>query len=141
MNDTRTDYGWIRDPDAVSAVLAQLPRPLFADAGAALLDAEPSDTFLWEAARRVTGANLAPHAQDGVVCCVGEGFSSAVEYLQCVEVALGNQPIRYLPISSEAVYALSRVEVGGGRVNGDGSVGAWAAKAVNQYGLLARSSI
>lgn len=140
MSDARIDFGWVRDEGAVARVLATLPRPLFAQADIATAE-EPGDAFLWEAVRCVTGGDLAAHDQDGVGCCVGEGFSSAVEYLQCVEIALGNEPERYQPIASEAVYALSRVEVGGGRLHGDGSVGAWAAKAVQQYGVLPRAPI
>lgn len=131
--------GWVRDPGAVDIVLRQLPRSHFADAAPHLVAQAPeSDVFLWEACQRVTGGHLAAHDQDGVGCCVGEGFASAVEYLQCVEIALGGRAFEYLPISSEAVYALSRVEVGGGRISGDGSVGAWAAQAVQQFGILPR---
>jgi len=133
--------GWIDDPQAVQAVLQSLPQPLFADAGDHLMDAPAEDVFLWDAARRVTGGQLPAHDQDGVGCCVGEGFSSAVEYLQCVEIALGGEPEEFAPISSEAVYALSRVEIGGGRIFGDGSVGAWAARAVREFGLLPRRLI
>ena len=135
--DIQRRCGWINDPAAVADVLATLPMPTFAQSAPHLI-AEPRDAFLWQACQRVTGKHLPAHDQDGVGCCVGEGFSSAVEYLACVEIALGGEPERYLPISSEAIYALSRVEVGGGRVRGDGSVGAWAAKAVSQYGVLPR---
>jgi len=38
----------------------------------------------------------------------------------------------------EVIYGGSRVEVGGGRIRGDGSVGAWAAKWVKDYGVIAR---
>ena len=92
-----------------------------------LAEPPPDNVFLWDACKRVVGGHLTAHDQDGVGCCVGEGFSSAVEYLQCVEIALGNEPEEYRPISSESVYGLSRVEVGGGRISGDGSTGAWAA--------------
>lgn len=136
--DIAAKCGWIRDPEAVAAVLQALPQPLFAEAGAALLDTPERDVFLWDAAKHVIGDHLPAHDQDGVGCCVGEGFSSAVEYLQCVEIALGGEPDLFEPICSEAVYALSRVEIGGGRLIGDGSVGAWAARAVCEYGVLPR---
>lgn len=131
------NYGWISDPRAVDTVLAQLPSPVFADVAPATTTEQ---AFLWDATRRVTGDHLAAHNQLDVGCCVGEGFSSAVEYLACVEIALG-AVASYLPVSSEAVYALSRVEIGGGRIRGDGSIGAWAAKAVNQFGVLPRQVI
>jgi hypothetical protein len=130
--------GWINDPQAVAAVLQALPKPLFAESAGHLLAGPAEDVFLWDAARRVTGGPLPAHDQDGVGCCVGEGFSSAVEYLQCVEIALGGESGVFEPIASEAIYALSRVEIGGGRVVGDGSVGAWAARAVREFGVLPR---
>src|SRR3989442_416352 len=138
--DIRQKCGWVHLPREIDAVLATLPRPLFAVAAAHLLAAPiEGDVFLWDACKKVTGQHLAAHDQDGVGCCVGEGFSSAVEYLQCVEIALGNEPEQYKSISSESVYGLSRVEVGGGRLDGDGSSGAWAAKAVQDWGVLPRA--
>jgi hypothetical protein len=131
------NYGWVNDPAAVAATLADLPMPRFADVAP---PAAEGDVFLWQACRAVTGDHLPAHNQLDVGCCVGEGFASAVEYLACVEIA-GGAARGYEAVSSEAVYALSRVEVGGGRIRGDGSVGAWAAKAVNQYGVLPRRSI
>jgi len=140
--EIRQKCGWVHLPFEIDAVLATLPVPRFDVAAAHLLDEPPPESvFLWEACKKVTGGHLTAHDQDGVGCCVGEGFSSAVEYLQCVEIALGNEPEEYRPISSESVYGLSRVEVGGGRISGDGSTGAWAAKAVQDYGVLPRAVI
>src|SRR5437868_7515840 len=120
--EIRRKRGEVHRPFEIQPVLDSLPRPLFADAAPHLLAAPADgDVFLWDACRRATGGHLPAHDQDGVGCCVGEGFSSAVEYLQCVEIALGGEAEEYSPISSESVYALSRVEVGGGRIGGDGS--------------------
>jgi hypothetical protein len=134
---TQYTPGWVNDQQAVAAVAAQLPMPLFGDVAPPAGD---RDVYLWDAAKKVTGNHLPAHNQLDVGCCVGEGFSSAVEYLSCVEIALGD-PQGYEAVSSEAIYALSRVEVGGGRLNGDGSIGAWAAKAVTDYGNLPRQKI
>jgi hypothetical protein len=133
--------GWIDSPRDVDAVLRRMASPLFAQAAANQAPAPDEDVYLWDAARAVTGAHLPAHDQDGVGCCVGEGFASAVEYLQCVEIALGSEPEEYRPIASEAIYALSRVEIGGGRVTGDGSVGAWAARAVREFGVVPRGVV
>jgi hypothetical protein len=133
--------GWIKAPHEVEAVLRTLPQPYFSDAGSELLKRGNGDVFLWEAARLLIGGHLPAHDQDGVGCCVGEGFASAVEYLQCVEIALGGESEEYAAIASEAVYALSRVEIGGARISGDGSVGAWAVRAVREFGVLPRKSL
>src|SRR5437763_1529398 len=44
----------------------------------------------------------------------------------------------YRDLAQEVIYGGSRVEVGGGRLRGDGSVGAWAAKFVHDYGVVPR---
>lgn len=142
MTGVSRPAGWLRRPEAVARVLARLPGSLFAASAAELRGSgEDRDVFLWEACRRVTGAHLPAHDQDGVGCCVGEGFASAVEYLQCVEIALKGEPQEYAAISCESIYGLSRVEVGGGRLSGDGSVGAWAAEAVSRHGVLPRRKL
>lgn len=48
----------------------------------------------------------------------------------------------YQEIATESIYALSRVEIGGQHNSySDGSVGAWAAKAINTYGSLSRKEL
>jgi hypothetical protein len=41
-------------------------------------------------------------------------------------------------VATEPLYGFSRVEVGKGRIGGDGSTGAWAARAVTDWGVLKR---
>ena len=41
-------------------------------------------------------------------------------------------------LSPEVIYGGSRVEIGGGRIRGDGSIGAWAARWVRDYGVVPR---
>lgn len=55
----------------------------------------------------------------------------------CVQVAAGAAQ-EYRDLAQEVIYGGSRVEVGGGRVSGDGSVGAWAAEFVRRYGVVPR---
>ena len=136
-----THYGWVADADAVEAVRASRP------GGAAFADTEafratyrgPDDVFLWEAAKAVTGAVLPARNQGQVGACVGFGTAAAVEHLMCVELAAGSSSVReFRPVAPEAIYAGSRVEIGGGRVSGDGSIGAWAAEFVRRYGIVPR---
>jgi hypothetical protein len=131
-------FGWVADPAAVQAVAATLPDARFArtEAYRAAYDG-PEDVFLWDACRRVTGDLLPPRDQKDVGSCVGFGTASAVEHLICVQIAGGARE-EYRDLSQEVIYGGSRVEIGGGRVRGDGSVGAWAAKFVREYGVVPR---
>lgn len=130
--------GWLPAPESEGGLTRQvvastLPRPLFADAAAGLAAPE-KDALLYLAPKQVTGRHLPAHDQDGTGCCVGEGFSYAIEILECVEITRGEQQ-EFKPVSAAAVYALSR-EVGGLLGKGDGSFGSAAAKAVTTFGVV-----
>ena len=131
-------FGWVPDADAVHAVAATLPEPDFA-ATPAYRDvyAGPENVFLWDASRKVLGRLIPPRDQGNVGSCVAFATASAIEHLLCVQAANGaNEEFRDL--AQEIIYGGSRVEIGGGRIQGDGSVGAWAAKFVVEYGVLPR---
>ena len=131
-------FGWIPDPKAVEDVRSTLPTPIFRETEAFRSEyAGPEDVYLWEACRKVTGNVLPARDQKSVGCCVGFGTTAAVEHLMCVQAANGSGE-KFREIAPEIIYGGSRVAIGGGKVRGDGSVGAWAAKFVNQYGVLPR---
>jgi hypothetical protein len=131
-------FGWVPDPAAVAAVKAALPCPEFCttEAFTAAYDG-PEDVYLWDACRKATGDLLPPRDQGQVGACVAFGTASAIEHLLCVQIASGAAE-EYRDLAQEVIYGGSRVEVGGGRVRGDGSVGAWAAKFVHDYGVVPR---
>jgi hypothetical protein len=136
--DPPRDFGWVNDPDAVRAVAGTLRFARFRDTEAFGAEYDgPDDVFLWDACRKVTGDVLPPRDQRSVGACVGFGTASAVEHLLCVQIALGANE-EYRDLAPEVIYGGSRVEVGGGRIRGDGSVGAWAAKFVTRYGVVPR---
>ena len=135
--------GWVRDDDEVEAVRATLKFPDFSDTPASLaMGAEPKEVFLWNAARKVVGNPLPARNQLSVGACVGLGTASAVEHTLLAQIASWDKangpPPTFREISPEIIYAGSRVQIGGGRIRGDGSVGAWAARFVNEYGILGR---
>lgn len=140
--DEITEYaqGWVDDPEAVEEVAAGLEYPSFGETPAgAIPEAElPENVFLWDAARKVLGKLLPPRNQGKVGSCVSFGTNRAIEYTALSEIARGEQE-EYREIAEEVTYAGSRVEVGGGRIRGDGSIGAWAAKFVNQWGVVDRA--
>jgi hypothetical protein len=129
------ECGWVRDPAAVAAA-ADGPGFAATEAFRAAYDG-PDDVFLWDACRAVTGDLLPPRDQGGVGSCVGFGVAAAVEHLMCVQIAAGSRE-RFRDLAPEVIYAGSRVEVGGGRIGGDGSVGAWAARFVRDWGVVPR---
>ncbi len=131
-------FGWVNDPDAVRAVKAGLPACEFrgTEAFRAAYDG-PDDVFLWDACRKATGDLLPPRDQGPVGSCVAFATASAVEHLLCVQIA-GGAGEEFRALAQEVIYGGSRVEIGGGRVRGDGSVGAWAARFVREYGVVPR---
>jgi hypothetical protein len=129
--------GWIDSPEAVAAVAESLPF-VFADTEAGQVVDLPEQVFLWELARKVTGGLLPARNQGQVGSCVAFGTVRAIEYTMVAEIASG-QPEEFLELATEVVYAGSRVEVGRGKLaSGDGSIGAWAATFVRDWGVLNR---
>jgi len=71
--------------------------------------------------------------------CVGDGFGLGVDVLGSTQIMMHNKPeIWGGCAATEIIYAGSRVEIGGENIKGDGSVGAWAAEFVKEYGTLQR---
>jgi hypothetical protein len=136
VGDPPRHFGWVRDPAAVAAADDSMPFAATEAFRAAYRG--PDDVFLWDACRAVAGDLLPARDQGQVGACVGFGVAAAVEHLQCVQIAGGSRE-RFRELAPEAIYAGSRVEVGGGRVRGDGSVGAWAARFVRDWGVLPRA--
>ncbi|VTR97826.1 C1 family peptidase [Tuwongella immobilis] len=136
-------FGWVADPEAVAKVVAGLPQRSFRETPAYQQPvAGPEDVFLWDACRTVTGELLPARDQGSVGSCVAFGTVAAIEHLQCVQIARlrgdGLPSPRYRDLSTEVVYAGSRVEIGGGQLTGDGSIGAWAARWVQEFGVVPR---
>lgn len=130
--------GWVPDPEAVAAVVAAQAIPDFKDTPAGKAVQGDDDVFLWRAVRKVNNraAPWYPNVnQRDVGCCVGCGFKHCVDVLQAVQIEQGGR-FDFKLVSVEAIYGFSRVEVGGGRIRGDGSVGAWAFEAVKDRGNL-----
>ena len=129
--------GWVADADAIAANLDPERTLHFSmtPAGKAALGDE--DVFLWQAVRKVNnkGPPWYPNVnQQSVGCCVGCGFKHAADVCQAMQIVRG-QRAEWKPISVEVIYGGSRIEVGGGRISGDGSVGSWAAKWVKDFGV------
>lgn len=130
--------GWVPDPQAVEKVIKERAIPAFGETPAGkAAQAGEQDAFLFRTVRQAAKLPAAKYPnvnQRDVGYCVGCGFKHSIDVLLAtLSLQRGDE---WKPVSPEAIYALSRVEIGGGRIRGDGSVGAWAADAVGKYGVL-----
>ncbi len=137
-DDSVRAFGWVDDPREVSAIAESQRFGRFCDTEAfGAVYEGPDDVFLWEACRKATGELLPARDQKSVGSCVGFGTASAIEHLLCVQIANGASE-EYRDLAQEVIYGGSRVEIGGGTIRGDGSIGAWAAQFVTRFGVVAR---
>ncbi len=132
-------FGWVRDADAIAANLDPEQTVQFAATPAARAVLGDDDVYLWQAVRKVNnrGPPWYPNVnQLSVGCCVGCGFKHCADIVQATAILAGAQ-FEWKPVSVEVIYGGSRVEVGGGRISGDGSVGAWAKDYIAAKGGIA----
>ena len=133
--------GWVKNDDEVKAVRATLATPYFSDTDAGKDEnvfGLPESVYLWKAQLKAAGGLLGPYDQNPVGSCVAFGTTYATETSLCVGIAQGDMANEFRSFSREVVYGGSRVQIGKGKIRGDGSVGAWAASFVNEYGNLPR---
>lgn len=131
--------GWVCDPDAVAAVQAGMPVRVFADTPAGAIRDVPKSVYGWKPTQQLLGRPPPVKNQGQVGSCVSFGTNTAVERTLGAEVVRrGGTAAEWTRFVEEATYGGSRVEVGGGRIRGDGSVGAWAAQWVTKWGMVPR---
>ncbi|CAB4161106.1 Peptidase C1A, papain C-terminal [uncultured Caudovirales phage] len=129
--------GWIEDKEAVSEIASGLDFPTFSTTGAFSLESVPTEVFGWKLHESLVGGVWPSRDQGQVGSCVSFGTCAAIEFTMLAEISR-LEPEAYKPLVQEVVYGGSRVEIGKGRISGDGSVGAWAAKFVTNYGVVSR---
>jgi hypothetical protein len=140
---SRPTHGWVKDADVIAENLDPLVTEHFVNtpAGKAVMGDE--DVFLWRSIRKV--ANKGPPwysniDQGQVGCCVGAGNKHAAD-LCLAGAILSGGAFEWKPVSVEVIYGGSRVEIGNGKIRGDGSVGAWAARWLKEYGVVPMESV
>ncbi len=134
--------GWVKDDQAVEAVAEQQRFKVFADTPAGKADDPlPESVYLWQAYQKA-GIRGPPSKNQGQVgSCVSFGTNNAIERSLVVAIANGKAAFEFKHIAEEVTYGGSRVQVGGGRISGDGSVGAWAADFVKKWGIVPREKV
>ena len=131
--------GWIDDPAAVEAVMNDLPFPVFSDIWTPIKDSgKGKRVLLYDFIRKASNGQY-PKRKQTIGDCVAHGAAYAVDAVKSVDIILKNEFEEWVEeTATEDIYAGSRVQIGGGRIRGDGSIGAWAARYVNEYGALPR---
>lgn len=132
-------FGWHQDPSAVRATLAQMPRAYYMDHREQIRGTGAGKCVLLH--KFVIQLNGSFHTNKQTIGdCVSHGAAKAAEVLMACDIALrGELELWKGLVATEPIYAGSRVEVGKGQLgNSDGSVGAWAAKWLTDWGVLVR---
>lgn len=159
------NYGWIRNP----LEAARVTKTLFGRTMATQLVAdEKKDVVLSDFYEKITGPDGLPAGPQGIGDCVSWGWGNGTNILQCTQIldivkqqspgefekimvgelpfeqsqVVNDQGLEYREVATESIYGFSRCEVGN-QWNSmqDGSVGAWAAKAMEKYGVLSRKTV
>ena len=138
MPSSKHHFGWEYNPREVEAFVAELERPIF---GVSCYDIKDSGkgkiVLLHKYVEQAAGQF--PVRRQTIGDCVSHGWACAIDCIKAVEIALFGEAERWTGITAtEPIYGSSRVEIGGGRLSGDGSYGGWAAKAVSRYGTVVR---
>lgn len=131
-------FGWVDDPKSVELIMETLPFPVFQDVWSPIKDTGKNKTvLLYEIIRKV--APSYPMRKQTIGDCVSHGAAYAVDAIKAVDIYLHKEFEEWIgETATEDIYGGSRVQIGGGRISGDGSIGAWAARYVSEYGALAR---
>jgi hypothetical protein len=132
--------GWIDRPDIFEPYCDTLPNTvqMMADLRP-VQDDKP--IILTKFHRDLLGRDPDPGPQ-GIGDCVSWGYGNCVNIFQAVQIQTQKAKYGYEEASTESIYALSRCEIGqqfGSYV--DGSVGAWASKALTTKGCLSRTKV
>ena len=103
--------------------------------GADRADTSNSYVALWHFAKRCNGGKHLPNVAQEVGDCTSWGFSNACNYSLSCQLVLGSAEGKFRAAYPPYNYGYARVQVGGGKIRGDGSVGAWNAKALELGGV------
>lgn len=127
------DYGTSKEVERIMADV-----PLLTAAGAPIVGTGAGKVvLLHKVVEKVRGSFV--NRVQRIGDCVSFGTAGALEASYACDIAFRNEPEQFADVATEWIYGTSRVLVGKGRLgNSDGSVGAWAAKAVLNHGNLFR---
>lgn len=93
-------------------------------------------TMLYLVARKILGHDITNYPQE-IGDCTSFGGKNAAELLQCTQILLVGDHIKWRPVFPPYYYGCSRVYIGKNRIGpDDGSMGSWVTQAAMKYGTL-----
>jgi hypothetical protein len=130
-------FGWVDDPAEVQRVCYENDIKDFAEVAPACMAAAPTDgpICLTKYMDKLWGESDWVYNQGSCGSCVAMGAGLAAEILVAMDT-IDNGAENPGRLDSMSIYWGSRVEIGGGRLWGQGSVGVWAAQWLQKYGVL-----
>lgn len=94
---------------------------------------------LWKLLEIISGQPLEVHGQTHEGDCVGHAYALGADVLAAADIYMRFEPEKWVAKASvEMIYAGSRVQIGKNAIVGDGSHGEWAARFLNEYGVIHR---
>jgi hypothetical protein len=133
--------GWTENQQEVENVCRSILMPFYQAPAP-----KKVDSLLYQFYRKIRGSD--DLAFQGIGDCVSWGFMHLVDYIQAIEIyrdieenTTPDQDYGFEDTATEVIYALSRHEIGRDQIRGDGSVGAWAAKAISEIGTISRPQL
>jgi hypothetical protein len=127
-------FGWVNNPELLAKAHAEAPdsaKLRFQLAGVTAV----RRLAMFEVARKVLGHDISNVPQP-VGNCVGASTKREIEYLQCMQIAMGNLA-EFHYIFDPYHYGAGRVYIGHQRDHQDGSLGLWQSQALVKYGVIA----
>lgn len=131
--------GWIPMPQDVDIVKSEMANPLFYQAAPLLKGSGKGKIALLHNNFKKLGIPF-PLRFQKIGDCVSMGAALANDTLKVTEIVNGEREAWVAETSTEDLYSGSRVIIGGNRIRGDGSIGAWVVKYMHEdkFGTLAR---
>ncbi len=130
-------FGWVPRPEESDRIAQAQPISTLAEASWLKDSGKGKVALLYKSLIKVAGKFTLRDQKIGD--CVSMGAAMACDVLAAVEIDIRGESERWISeTATEPIYAGSRVEIGGGGIFGDGSIGAWAAEWVKQYGVIPR---
>lgn len=147
----RGSQGWIDDPELAAQAQRAAGFPEFTDtpAGHAILNTD-KPVALWKSVEKAWQRYNGPakdsrpypaENQQDVGCCVGCGTKHAADATYAVEIHELGEREQWKPLAIEPIYAAGRVDIGGGKIRGDGSIGGWSAQAAKTIGFAPMETV